>query len=79
MAIHFAMYLSFVLSKLEERADGEKLRNAGIHISFYMRLTYWDIVGIDFFIIATIAVIGMFRYFRFKEPEKLNSLDLRNH
>ncbi len=78
MTLYLAMYLSFVLGELKERADDEELRNAGISISFYMRSTYWDIIGIGFFIVATIAAIGVFRYFRSKEPENLNSFNLKN-
>ena len=74
--LYFAAFLSFVMGEIKEQADDEKLRNLGIHISFYMRSTYWDNIGIGFFIVATITAIGAFRYFRYKKPENLNSLSL---
>lgn len=78
MTLYFAMYISFVLGYMKEKADDKEIRNLGISIDFYSRSTYWDTIGIGLFIIATMAAIGIFRYFRYKEPEKLNSLGLRN-
>lgn len=78
LILYLATFLSFVMGEIKEQADDEKLRSLGIHIDFYMRSTYWDIIGIGLFIIATITAIGAFRYFRYKKPENLNSLSLRN-
>jgi len=75
---YLAAFLSFVMGEIKEQADDEKLRNMGIHISFYMRSTYWDIIGIGFLIVATTTAIGTYRHFRYKTPENLNSLSLRN-
>ena len=76
LSLYFAAFLSFVMGEIKEQADDEKLRNLGIHISFYMRSTYWDIIGIGLLIVATMTAIDAFRYFRYKKPENLNSLSL---
>lgn len=78
LVLYFAMFLSFILGEMKEEADDIKLRNSAISIDFYVRSTYWDFIGIGFFIIATILAICAFRYFRYKKTQNLHSLDL-NH
>lgn len=76
VALYFAMFLSFILGEMKERADDTKLINSGIHVDYYMKSTYWDLIGIGFFIVATITAIGAFRYFRHQKSDNVNSLSL---
>jgi len=75
LLFYSAMILSFVLSEMEKWADDEKIRKSGWHINFDSRFSYWDIVGISFFIVATITAISTFRHFRHQNLTPLNLND----
>ena len=74
LTLYFAMFLSFILGEMKERTEDAELSRLNINIDFYARSTYWDWIGIAFFIAATITAICAFRYFRHEKTEELNSI-----